>query len=338
MRFRKRTLNHFGLERLGRYTDDVIDMFVSDVADAIENRELIAVSGRYGMGKSHVLQRVKKRLGDGAGSPRWVHVHDMSESQLSFTSIMNGVIVGIDEQATIPNMKELRHRTAKRMLGRQFEYDRPACIIIDDAHRMTEDALSACKMLMEAEGFLDEDPPICSVVLVGWSKLDGKLQRRQDIALRTRRVQLREQNGYMTPRRRRAFLEAVFGNVIEETTRKRIASTQQTPLHMKATVRDAMRMAMEAGYDRVDQRTIKPSLGERYEAVKDRVSQKDIARKATQIASEQDGGPSNVSTSTVNKRITREQDDEYDNLAHQALDELEANADPSEKAEAHAAA
>ena len=286
------------------YTDDTIEMLTHELTSSVQSREMSALIGPYGSGKSHIMSRVRARLGD---SVTWVDVRDMTPSSTSFNNVINAIVLDLSDEPLRPN-NEARARQAERLLGRHHTKGKPACIVVDDAHRLTESSLSSFKRLMEAE--FNGESPLCSIVLVGWERLAGKLHRRKDIAWRTSDYRLSEQDGYMTFQKRVAFMASVFDHAVADETREAIATLEDRPASMVQRTIKAMQRAYQAGYEVVDERVVDPSPAQLKEALG--VSYADISR-----AAEEAGQP--ISKTTAHRRVNDPKDDDETEAVNEAL-------------------
>ena len=302
LQVKQHLLSHFGLGRLGTYTDDVIEMVTHELTESVRAREMAALIGQPGAGKSHILNNVRTRVGDNV---TWVDVRDMTPQGTSLNNIINAIVLDLSDEPLRPN-KEARSRQAERLMGRHHAKGKPPCIVIDDAHRLTEASLSGLKRLREAE--FNGKSPLCSIVLVGWERLGGKLHRREDVAWRTNSYQLSEDEGHMTKPKREAFLQAVFKDAVAEETRETIATLEDRPAGMVSTTLKAMERAYQAGYDVVDERIVDPTPQQMKEALG--VSFSEIADEA------------GVSKTTAHRRVTDPKDDEETDRVQSALDRL----------------
>jgi len=297
-------LSHFELGDLGTYTDDVTKMITHELTESVRGREMAALIGPPGAGKSHMMQRVRTRIGDAV---TWVDVRDMTPRGTSLNNILNAIVLDLSDEPLRPN-KEARSRQAERLMGRHYTKAKPPSIVIDDAHRLTEASLSGLKRLREAE--FNGNSPLCSIILVGWERLGGKLHRRQDIAWRINDYRLSEEEGYMTYQKRIAFLAAVFGHAIADETRETIATLEPRPAGMVSTTLKAMERAYQAGYEVVDDRIVNPTPEQLKDALD--VSYAELAEEA------------GVSKTTAHRRVQDPQKDDETDKVQEALRRLKS--------------
>ena len=189
------------------------------------------------------------------------------------------------------------------------------CLIIEDAHRLHPNTLSALKLLREID--FNGRAPLLSILLVGWPELDARLEKRRDILTRLQRVRLIAEEGWMTYDERFDYLGQVYNGLIADGTRERIARNHTVPVEMDMAVAEGLREARLAGYDVLDDRTYRLSLREYYEVLKSRGhSLADIGKAA--------GG---VSTSSVSDAINHERGPNVD-AVRQGMDALAAADEP----------
>lgn len=272
-----KTRKHFGINRLGEFASDTTLMFESMIRDAILDLQMIAIIAPFGSGKTHLFRRIKTMLSGGSDAVKFVTVGDLSDKPIHMGSIEDSLIYDITNEGESPRRsREARARQVRRLLGQAYANGHRICLVIEDAHRLHPETLSALKRLREID-FMGH-APLLSIVLLAWQSLDEMLERRRDILTRLHCVHLDETEGWMTLDERVAYLRMVYAHLIDEPTRQRIASLHRVPVEMNKAVAKALHEARLAGYHQVDDRTFKPSLRERYEALqRDGVSLADIA-------------------------------------------------------------
>lgn len=285
-------LNHFGLDHPGEHTSPVLDMFASELRESIRAREMMAVVAPPGAGKTHLLSRVKQSLRGTDAEPSWVHVRDMTPRRTRLQNVLNAIVRDLADNESLRHDLENRSRQVDRLLGTRYAAGRPACVVIEDAHRLSSDSLSALKLLREAD--FNGVAPTHAVVLLGWPSLRRLINRHNEIKWRTEQLVMSEQQGYMTPPERVEYLASVFGEAIAPDVRKTMAQQCKVPAEMNARVKRAMKAARDMGYTVVDDRTVHPRMA----ALKDgmELSLKDIAQEA------------GVSKSTVHRAIKADEE------------------------------
>lgn len=301
-------LRHFGLQQTGEHTSPVLEMFETELRESILAREMMAVIAPPGAGKTHLLSRVKRSLEGTDQAPSWVHVRDMTPRRTRLQNVLNAIVRDLSDNESLRHDLENRSRQVDRLLGTQMAAGHPACVVIEDAHRLHPDSLSALKLLREAE--FNGVAPTHSVVLLGWPSLRRLLSRHDEIRWRTDQLVMSEKEGYMRPPERADYLENVFGPALSDEVRRTIAQQCQVPAEMNARVKDAMREARNLGYDVVDDRTVSPRMHEMKEAMG--LSQKEIGQEADlskstvhRVLKDEKKGRENKHTDDVQKAIDR---------------------------------
>ena len=300
---RQHLKRHFGLEQTGIYTDDTIEMYTREIRQAIEAGEMIALVGPYGAGKTHLMDRVQTQMMQTSAPPRFVHVADLTPRNAKLSNVLNAVVADLSSESPRKDMEFRSRQVARLIFTHGVEAGRAVCIVIEDAHRLHHASLAALKRLRELR--FNGRPAPCSIVLIGWPELAGKIRRMKHIEWRTSLIRLDEREGYLTLSRREAFLQRVFGDAITPETRSVIAARARVPAHMLSLVREAMQRAYLAGYRVIDERTVAPdpialkaALGLSFE---------DIAREA------------GVGVSTAHDRVHNPRDDEYTRRVEDAI-------------------
>ena len=289
-------------------------MFASMVRDAVLDDDMLALVAPYGSGKTTIWRRVKAEIADSKRHRvRFIQVGDLQDKPLRMGSIISALLMDLCQATGESPMRasEARSIQLARLLGLRRQAGEQVCLVIEDAHRLHPNTLSALKLLREID--FNGRAPLLSVVLIGWPELDAKLQRRRDILTRLSTVRLVSEEGWMTYAERRDYLEAVYGPLIGPDTRERIARVHDVPVEMDHTVSEALREARLAGYDLVDDRVYRPSLREQYEALK---------RKGYSLA-DIGGAAGGMSTSSVSDAVNGRSDKNVD-AVQAGLDALAA--------------
>lgn len=257
------------------YTCSTGELYAHEIQQAIETDGFVALVADYGAGKTHLMRRVKQLL---EGQPvAVVQSVDLSDRTVTIASILRDVILALGEEPK-RSSSALSHQ-AVRLLGQAVKTQRrKVCLVVDDAHRLHGETLSALKRLRERD--FAGIAPLLSVVLLGHPSLADTLARRNEIGWRCDVLPLDEDHGWMTPPERVRYLECVFGDRIEPKTRSRIAAQHRLPEQMNQFVRQALRDARRAGIDVLDERTVRPTLAEQKEALGTAASVRKVAREA----------------------------------------------------------
>lgn len=272
---KKSTLEHFKLDNTGWHYSDKQEKVVSDLVETVKQKAMIALIGTAGTGKTELVRGMKKRFAMSQGTqPVFVHVRDKKDDNVRIGSILNAIIYDLDPSEKPRRDPEARGRQAVRILGSiAVAQNRKVCVVIEDAHRLHANTISALKLLREDD--FNGVAPLFSVIMLGWPKLEQKLDARKDILWRCDKTVLNEANGWMLFEDRVQYLADVFGHAIEAKTRGRIALYNQVPAQMDHYVKDKMEEGLRTGINIIDERLVKMSILERKEALN--VSLQEIA-------------------------------------------------------------
>lgn len=268
-------LRHFGLDRgLGRYRGDQHDRRLRDLRDAVEAREMTAVIGPFGTGKTELIELVQREMP--AAEFVWVNAPD--KERLRVGHVMSAIVEQVSGETPRRSAQALASQLA-RTLGERVQpphFRRQVVAVIDNAHRLTAQTLMAIKDLRELR--YNGHRPLFSVVLIGHPKLLNTLERYGEVFYRCDVLELSPEAGWMDKSERTAYLEAKFGPAIEPVARVRIAALARTPLTIDRLVSQMMGDAYAAGFEVVDERVIRLDPKQRAEALG--VSYQELAEAA----------------------------------------------------------
>lgn len=303
-------LKHFGLPpTLPTYVSAQHQMHQAELESAVDNNQLVAVIADRGAGKSTLVRMAQ--AGCRARSRTkysFVYVRNSDLDKLRTGHLMSEAAIQIAQESPKRD-STMRTDQFLRIVGSEMANDRRVCFIIEDAHKLTDRFLMDLKGLRECGfGLRFPEGPLFSVLLVGHPPLLEKLQRKEEVYWRTLTIELKEATGWMTIPERIQYLQLRFGDAIEEKTRTRLAKMHTVPLALDFGVASAMREAMLAGYDRVDERTIQLSLDERMAL--HGLSFPDLAK----LAGVSQASAHNVKTGTASEAVTRKVLDALDRL------------------------
>jgi type II secretory pathway predicted ATPase ExeA len=313
-------LKHFGLPpTLPTYVSAQHQMYQAELESAIDNNQLAAVIADRGAGKSTLARMAQ--AGCRARSRTkysFVYVRNPDLEKLRMGHLMSEAAIQIAQESP---KRDLTMRTDQflRIVGSEMANDRRVTFVIEEAHNLTPAFLMDLKGLRERGfGIRFPEGPLFGVLLVGHPPLLEKLQRKEEVYWRTLTLELKESDGWMTLPERDAYLQFRFGDAIEEKTRTRLAKMHTVPLALDFGVATAMREAMLAGYDRVDERTVRLSIDERMAL--HGLSFPDLAK----LAGVSQASAHNVKTGTASPDIT--------DRVLSALDRLDASPAAAAKA------
>lgn len=256
----KSTLRTFGIEDLGIYSGPAHKRALEDIADAIQNRQMLAIIGDFGAGKTELVDMaVRAATKDGT---RIVWISTPDKERLRIPTILWQMVTDITEGNEPPKRGSgaLSHQL-RRILGETvIAGGQEVCVIIENAHRMHPNTLMAIKDLSELR--YNGVRPLFSLLYIGHKKLGARLSAYGEVDHRTQRLFLDEAHGWMTPAERIDYLTARFGPAIKPSTRRRIAALHTRPLLMDRAVERYLTEAHAAGYTVLDERIVQPSLAE----------------------------------------------------------------------------
>nr|BDD47013.1 hypothetical protein 8 [Balneolaceae bacterium] len=224
-----------------------------------------ALIAPFGSGKTFLFRQLKRQLKD---KPiEFVHVKAFEDKWIRIGAILTAMITDLRPQANIRRDIETRSRQIINILGEVVVKEgKRVCLVIEDCHRLHLNTLTSLKLMRE-EDFAGHSP-LFGVILIGWPEFLGKISNRKDILWRMQVQELNHDNGWFLLRERIQYLENVFGDAIEPATRRRIAQMKFTPEALNHYVAEMMKKAYLAGFDRIDDSVVQPSLKERYESLK----------------------------------------------------------------------
>ena len=271
----RQTLRHFGLDRgPGFYRGDQHDRRLRDILDAVEAREMTAVVGMFGSGKTELVELAQRETPDA----EFVWINSPDKERLRVGHVMSAMIEQVSGESPRRSAQALASQLA-RVLGERVQppyFRRRVVAVIDNAHRLTAQTLMAIKDLRELR--YNGHRPLFSVVLIGQEPLMNLLARHGEVFYRCGRIDLSAEAGWMDEAERGRYLQARFGVALDPTARTRVAALARTPLTMDRLVGQMMEDAYAAGFDTVDERVIQLDPKTRAEAIG--ASLAEIARAA----------------------------------------------------------
>lgn len=285
----RQLLRHFGLDSMPEYSSAVTKAFKDDIIFALENRQMLVLSGEIGAGKSMLFRHVEAEMKQDV---TFVYVRNFYKEHVTIANILNAIIYSLSGESEAPRRDlEARSTQAVRLLGMHHsQNNKEICLVIEEAHRLHANTLRALKELREAE-FCGRSP-LFSVALIGHPGLLEKMKSRREAYWRSHTIQLDESHGWMRLEERERYLKFVFGEAVTKGARTRIASLVNTPLALDFYVEEKMVEARRAGKDVIDDSVVQPTGREMKDAYNLSVSQ--IAKAC------------NLPTSTVQDAITND--------------------------------
>lgn len=256
-------LKHFGLDSLGFYWSKSCDAYKDEVEEAITERQLLAVIGEFGTGKSVLVNIALENLADKIVV---VRTWDKNKEGMSVNSILTDAI----EQLSSEGVKRSGASRAKqfiRLVGTQyFNNKKHVVIIIEEAHRINEKLIRSLKELKEER--FNGEANLFSVILIGHPLLTHKLLRMKEAYYRSWIMELNEENGWYSQTERVNYLQSVFKGAITPTVRERIAAKFRLPLEMNFFIYQKMVESKKIGKTKIDDEVVPPSLKDLFESIK----------------------------------------------------------------------
>lgn len=244
---------------MAHYASPLGQLYTAEITQAVETNGFVALVGEFGAGKTHLMRQVKADLD---GQPvTFVESTDLTDRRLTVASLLADLVRQLAQAGETPmrSLAALSHQ-AIRMLGQRTAGGRRVCLVVDDAHRLHHETLSALKRLRERD--FAGRAPLLSVVLLGHTELQEALNNRNEVGWRCDVLPLTEQEGWMTLSERTRYLETVFGDLIESAARTRIATCCELPEQMNQFVREKQREARRLGLATIGDDVVQPSLAE----------------------------------------------------------------------------
>lgn len=299
----RRLLQYFGLTEQPMYWSDTMEQYKLDIVYAIQNNQMLTISGTIGSGKSILFSTALGTMDN--ITP--VVVRNYYKEKVQINSILNAAIYDISNEEPRRDL-EARSRQFIRLVGKRVVAEKSqVCIIIEEAHRLNAKTLVALKELREAE--FNGKTPLFSIILIGHEELQAKLESRKEAYWRAQILELNESSGWMTLQERRKYVKYIYKNAVTPEAIERIIAMNKTPLAMDFYIQGKMAEARKAGIKVLDSNVVKPTAKEVYEANKHLVSQREIAKEI------------NMSVTTVNNAINTKES-EYSDVVIAAIAKL----------------
>lgn len=264
-------IKHFGLKELGQYAGPAHQHAITRISDAVTHREMLAVVGEFGSGKSELVDMAARANADAL----WVYVQAPDRERLTVGGVQAALIHALGEHPKRANVAASMQLA--RLLGEAVRREKKKIVlVIDEAHRIHATTIRAIRDLRELR--YAGHTHMLSVILIGQPPLVDKINRYGEVSMRFDLLHLTEAEGWMTYRERINFLAARFGPALEPDLVHRIAEISRGPLHMDNRVRDLMEKARAAGLTTVTNDLLQVPDKERLEALG--ISYAELAREA----------------------------------------------------------
>lgn len=266
--------DHFGIRKTGLFVNEQFTLNSKDIKSAILNNDMIAIVGKYGAGKTKLFNAAKMSLSkDSDKSPYFVHVRSKDKQKLRIGHIVSAIIMDISSE-DVRRDSEARARQLIRLAGvLHVKHGRHICVIIDDAHMIHSNTLSALKSLREDD--FNGVCPLFSIVLVGQEPLYGKLDVKKEVFWRTNMISLNESSGWFTYEDRRKYINHIYGDAISRVACERIAALWKLPLEINYHVDLRLEEAFKAGLTKLSDEAFEVSIQETLNALNAGISTSD---------------------------------------------------------------
>lgn len=307
---RQSTLRHFGLKEPGTYQSPLHKQLIEDIKDGVDNQYQMAIVADFGSGKSQLQHMLEAAYLKESNRPLFVHIVSPSKAKLNIGAVVDEFNrkLQVTDAGRSVNAKTINLISA---LGKFVtEGKRNVCLVIDNAHRCDPELFSEIRDLREQH--FDGIFPLFSVLLIGQTGLQTKLNRRREVGWRTQFHHMNEKGGWWTFDERIEYLKAVYNGVITDEAQINIASKTNVPLEIDRLVGDSMEKARTARKKVIDAEVVPATDKEILAGLG--LSQSDIADAA------------NVSKGTVNNYLHGKKiSDEKSTQISAAIEKLKGN-------------
>lgn len=294
---------HFGLNARALYWGPGHEKYATAIRKAVQSRRMVGIVGGFGSGKSTLVRQALAEL----DKTRTVFINTPDRENLSISNIQTAVIEELSEEA--PRRDRIaRTIQFSRIVGEKVRiHGLEVVLVIENAHRMHANTLLALKDLRESAAFRGE-PFLFSTILVGQEMLATKLSRFGEVKYRMLQMRLDDEY-WMGVSDRINYLSVIYGRMISDDARRRIAVLFNTPLEMDFFVDEQMQAMYETGERELTMERIPADLGDMKKML--RVSLRDIERIT------------GISKTTIGEIIQgKREDQEKEDLIRGALDEI----------------
>lgn len=159
---------------------------------AVRNREILAVVGEVGSGKSTILRRWMKQMGE---DPKYKLVipATLSRKELDEGAITHAICKGLAPSDRIPSNREARTLRVRELLSASEAAGVTPVLLIEEAHALPLEAFITLKDLWDRSDLYR----LLAIVMVGQgaSEIEAKTNlnaSQRDLALKLRDVRIRE--------------------------------------------------------------------------------------------------------------------------------------------------
>lgn len=247
---------HFGLSARHLYWGPGHKKYASAITNAVMSRRMTSVVGGFGTGKSTLVRETLNRV----PKARAIYINTPDRENLTIANVQSAVIGELSEES--PKRDRMARLTQfSRLVGWQVEVqNQEMTLVIDNAHRLHANTILALKDLRESAMFKGK-AFLFSVILIGQENLANKLARYKEVEYRTLQMRLEDQY-WMDLNERINYLSAVYGQLITDEARRRIATFHSTPLQMDFLIDEILRKMKASGDMELDVDQLPSSLSE----------------------------------------------------------------------------
>lgn len=257
------TADPFSLDLLSSeqyYVSPELQKTINRAKRAVEQRRFMALIGGVGCGKTALRHHLMKHYSDEAKAKvkvRFVWIETADFEQLTFAELVWLILSELDVKPA--QMRIARMRQLAQTLSAQSATGTRIVLAIEEAHRLSDKALSLLKMFWEKGEVSADEQAIYNrflgVMLFGQTRLEERLKAHQFQEV-VERLQIekmpdfgKQAQGYLKHR-----LEAVGGDLeklFDDAAIKHLAKRAMTPLALGNLANDALLKAYALKENRV---------------------------------------------------------------------------------------
>lgn len=288
------------------YKSNVFKTYSQDIRDAIRNRGMVVIAGKFMSGKSTLFRDAVEILrGNSDKAPAFVHVMGKDRQRLRIGHVLTAIILDLAPNENVRQDMEARSRQAIRIIGEHVvQKKREVCIVVENAHGLHLNTVQAIKDLREDEYAGKSE--LFSVALIGQELLATKIRQRKEVYWRSHLIELSEAAGWFNHADRLAYIEHVYGQALNPGARERAAMLFKLPGEIDFEIESRMVKAYNAGFTQLDATFFEMSM--KYIKDSNKVSYREIKKEL-----ERDGNK--IGMGTIQAALNGELQDQSQNQA-----------------------